>query len=92
LHNGSHRPVAARPRRLEYPLPARRHRQGVVRQGSAAVAYAIAAIARVNRDIILLNLTSEQVKSSPRWNPLQPIDADCAGRLHQHHGRPDCPR
>lgn len=50
--------------------------------------YAVAAIDWLNREI-LLNVTGEQVKSSPPWDPLKLIDAEYGGRLHQHYGWPD---
>jgi sporulation protein YlmC with PRC-barrel domain len=49
--------------------------------------YAVAAIDWLNREI-LLNVTGEQVKSSPPWDPLKFVDAEYGGRLHQHYGWP----
>jgi PRC-barrel domain len=50
--------------------------------------YAVAAIDWLNREI-LLNVTGDQVKSSPPWDPLKLIDAEYEGLLHQHYGWPD---
>ena len=49
--------------------------------------YAVAAIDWLNREI-LLNVTGEQVKGSPPWDPLKLIDAEYEGRLHRHYGWP----
>jgi hypothetical protein len=49
--------------------------------------YAVAAIDWLNREI-LLNVTREQVKNSPPWDPLQLFDQWSAQRLHRHYGWP----
>lgn len=50
--------------------------------------YAVAAIDWLNREI-LLNVSGEQVKSSPPWDPLKLIDAEYVERLHRHYGWPE---
>jgi hypothetical protein len=50
--------------------------------------YAVTGIDWLNGEI-LLNVTSEQVKSSPAWSPLQLIETEYEAKLHQHYGWPD---
>lgn len=49
--------------------------------------YAVTRIDWLNREI-LLNVTREQVKNSPPWDPLKLIDEVYAQRLYRHYGWP----
>jgi len=49
--------------------------------------YAVTRIDWLNREI-LLNVTREQVKSSPAWDPFQLIDKMYKERLYRHYGWP----
>jgi hypothetical protein len=49
--------------------------------------YAVVAIDRLNGEIVL-NVTRDQVKNSPEWDPVQLIDQPYERRLHDHYGWP----
>ena len=50
--------------------------------------HAVTAIDWLNHEI-RLNVTGEQVKSSPPWDPLSLLNEDYATQLHQHYGWPE---
>ena len=52
--------------------------------------YAVTRIDWLNREI-LLNVTRDQVKNSPPWDPLQLIDKMYEQRLYRHYGWPGSP-
>jgi hypothetical protein len=52
--------------------------------------YAVTRIDWLNREI-LLNVTRDQVKNSPPWDPLQLIDKMYEQRLYSHYGWPGSP-
>jgi hypothetical protein len=49
--------------------------------------YAVTAVDWLNQEV-LLNVTREQVKDSPPWDPLKLIDEMYEQRLHKHYGWP----
>lgn len=49
--------------------------------------YAVTAIDWLNQEV-LLNVTRQQVKDSPPWDPLKLIDEMYEQRLHRHYGWP----
>jgi hypothetical protein len=49
--------------------------------------YAVTAVDWLNQEV-LLNVTREQVKDSPPWDPLKLIDEMYEQRLHRHYGWP----
>ena len=41
-----------------------------------------------NEALLHVNLTREQIKSSPEYDPSTPVQRDYEARLHDHYGRP----
>lgn len=41
-----------------------------------------------NESKVQIDLSIEAIKGSPSYDPKKPVDADYAGRLHDHYGRP----
>jgi uncharacterized protein YrrD len=40
---------------------------------------------------VIVDLSREEIKGSPEFDPLQPVSVDYEGKLHDHYGRPSAP-